>query len=93
MQSWRYERPQSARGLFRGLRLRVALTVGLLAGGLVWVILYLGFLAGRYAWYENLAVVLATFVVVPSVLLVLWILWGIGVGRRFAEGIDDPLEL
>ena len=78
--------------VFRGLKARVAATVGLLAGGLVWIILYLGFFASHSAWYENLAIVLATLVIVPSVLLVMWILWGIGVGRRFRDWAEDSFE-
>jgi hypothetical protein len=93
MESVRAERWYRGRGLFRGLKVRVAATVGLLAGGVVWIILYLAFLAGHYAWYQNLAVILSTLVIVPSVLLVMWILWGIGVGRRFRDWSEDSFEL
>lgn len=87
------ERWHRSRDLFHGLRARVVATVGLLAGGLVWVILYLAFFAGHFAWYQNLAVILSTFVIVPSVLLVMWIVWGIGVGRRFRDWTEDSLKL
>ncbi len=74
---------------FRGLRRRVVATVGLLVGGLVWVILYLAFLAGRFAWYQNLAVVLATFLVVPAVVVAMWVSWGMAAGRRFHDALAD----
>ena len=45
--------------------------------------LYLAFLAGRFAWYQNLAVVLVSVLVVPTVVVVMWVLWGMKVGRRF----------
>jgi hypothetical protein len=93
MESVRAERWYRGRELFRGLRARVVATVGLLAGGLAWIILYLAFFAGHFAWYQNLAIILSTLVIVPSVLLVMWILWGIGVGRRFRDWADDAHEL
>ena len=77
---------------FRGLRRRIVSTVGLLVGGLVWVILYLAFLAGRFAWNQNLAVVLATLLVVPAVVVVMWVSWGWAMGRRFHPACwDDDL--
>jgi len=74
--------PAQAVPFFRGLRRRLFATVGLLVGGLVWVILYLAFLAGRFAWYQNLAVVLVSFLVVPAVVVAMWIAWGLSLGRR-----------
>jgi len=82
-------RPEGAGYFFRGLRARIVATVGLLVGGLCWVILYLAFLAGRFAWYQNLAIVLVSFLVVPAVVVVMWMYWGIGVGRRFGRAFWD----
>ena len=67
----------------RGLRARIVATVGLFVGGLCWVVLYLAFWAGRFAWYQNLAVVLVSVIAVPAVVIVMWVLWGMTVGRRF----------
>jgi len=78
--------------MFRGLKRRVVATVGLLVGGLVWIVLYLAFLAGHFAWYQNLAIVLSTFLVVPTVVIVMWVLWGLGLGRRFGGWADDPFD-
>lgn len=75
---------------FSGLRARVIATVALLVGGLCWVILYLAFLAGKFAWYQNLAILLVSFLVVPAAVVVMWVLWGLRVGRRFrGEWWDD----
>lgn len=75
--------PSEEGRFFRGLRLRILATVGLLVGGLGWVILYLAFLAGHFAWYQNLAIVLVSFLVVPAIVVVMWICWGLAVGGRF----------
>jgi hypothetical protein len=81
--------PAHAVPFFRGLRLRIAATISLLVGGLCWVVLYLAFLAGRFPWYQNLAVVLVSCVAVPTAVVVMWVLWGISVGRRFRHAIWD----
>lgn len=83
--------PAGAVPFFRGLKVRIVATVALLIGGLVWVILYLAFLAGHYAWYQNLAIVLVSFLVVPTIAVVMWVVWGISVGRRFQRAFweDD----
>ena len=74
---------------FRGLRRRIIATAVLLVGGLCWVVLYLAFLAGRFPWYQNLAIVLVSFLVVPAVVVLMWISWGISVGRRFHHAFWD----
>ena len=77
---------------FQGLRRRVVATVGLLAGGLSWVILYLAFLAGRFSWYQNLAVVLTSFLVVPAVIIAMWVSWGLAMGGHVHHAFwDDDL--
>ena len=78
--------PDVAGHFFRGLKARIVATIALLVGGLAWVILYLAFLAGHFAWYQNLAIVLVSFLVVPTVVVVMWVLWGLRIGRRFRDG-------
>jgi hypothetical protein len=67
----------------RKLRARVIATVALLVGGLAWIVLYLAFLAGRFPWYQNLAVVLVTLFLVPTVVVLMWVTWGLSAARRF----------
>lgn len=74
--------PARAVPFFRGLRARVVATIALLAGGLGWIILYLAFLAGRFAWYQDLAVVLVSLIAFPASVIAMWISWGMSVGRR-----------
>jgi len=84
-------RPTGAEAVpfFAGLKARIVATVALLVGGLCWVILYLAFLAGHFAWYQNLAIVLVSFLVVPTMVVVMWIFWGLKVGRRFHHAFWD----
>jgi hypothetical protein len=82
-------RPSRAVPFFRGLRNRLIATVALLVGGLCWVVVYLAFLAVHFPLYENLAVVLVSFLSVPTILVVMWISWGLSVGRRFRRALRD----
>ena len=68
---------------FRKLKRRIIATVSVLVGGLAWVVLYLAFLAGRFPWYQNLAVVLVTMILVPTIVVVMWVAWGLSTARRF----------
>jgi hypothetical protein len=74
---------------FRGLKARIVATLALLVGGLCWILLYLAFLAGRFSWYQNLAIVLVSLIVVPVAVVVMWVLWGMKVGRRFRDAFWD----
>lgn len=76
---------------FRGLMIRIAVSVALLVGGFVAIVLYLAFLATSFAWYQNLAVVLSIVVVIPACVVLLWVLWGLRFRRRmwqWSEGWD-----
>jgi hypothetical protein len=76
------------RPVVTGLKIRIAASLVLLVGGIVFVMLYLAFLASRFAWYQNLAVILSALLVVPVGVLLMWVLWGIGLSRRFVH-LDD----
>lgn len=90
---WRQEFRQGIGPVFRGWKLRVEATLVLLVGGLVWVILYLGFLANHLSWYQNLSVVLATLLLIPLVVVLLWFSWGMAVRRRMWEWINASAPL
>ena len=76
----------SKHAILGGLRTRIVATVSLLAGGLAFAVLFLAFVATKLPWYQNLGVLLADLIVVPAIVIVMWISWGIGIGRRFHEG-------
>jgi hypothetical protein len=84
--------PATVVPFFRGLMARVAASFALLVGGLVWVIVYLAFLADRFPWYQNLAVVLLSFLLVPIVLIAMWVHWGLTLGRRVRRAFWDDWE-
>ena len=74
---------------FRGIRVRVVATLGLAIGGLIWLILYAAFWAARFAWYQNLAVILSTLVAVPTIVIGMWVVWGLRVRRYFWDDRFD----
>ncbi len=89
MSSWSdYNVWERGEGLWRGLRIRIAATFALAAGGFVALLLYAAFLASRFAWYENLAVILSALVLIPATIVGMWLLWGLSLHRRFAP--DEP---
>lgn len=77
--------PSSPDRILRRLVAPIAATIAVATGGLVFLITYLGFLAVHYPWYENVAVVLSTAVVVPVALASIWVFWGLGVSRRWVH--------
>jgi hypothetical protein len=68
---------------FRGLRVRLAATFAIVVGAVVWIVYYALFWAGHFAWYANLAVLFATFLVAPIAIVAMWVAWAIGLHRRF----------
>lgn len=90
MPNWsEYNVWERGEGLWRGLRRRIAATFALVAGGFAALVLYAAFLASRFAWYENLAVILSALVLIPASIVVMWLLWGLSLHRRFAP--DEPI--
>lgn len=82
---------ERGRRMLAGLKIRIAATFALAVGGIVWLLLYVAFWAGRFAWFQNLAVILSTVLVVPASIVAMWILWGVGMHRRFwSEGPFGP---
>lgn len=71
------------RKTWRGLWRMVVGSIAMLAGGLVFVICFLGFEAPRLPWYENAAVVLSAFILVPLILIGMWVGWALAMGRHF----------
>ncbi len=80
------------RSIVRGWKVRLVASVSLLVGGFVGLILDLAFLGSRFTWYQNLAVVLSTILVVPVVVVMIWVLWGIEVARRTHLWFTEPFD-
>jgi hypothetical protein len=75
--------------MLQGLKIRILASIGVATAGAVFIALYLGFLAERFPWYSNLAVVLSALFVIPALLAGLWIHWGIAFARRFTRRFGD----
>jgi len=71
---------------FRSVRRRIAATLAVVVGGFVGMVLYLAFVAAKFAWYVNLFVVLGWIVVIPLAVVAIWVLWGL----RFAQPFHRP---
>ncbi len=95
MSNGKWEGPWENGGrMFRAIRRRIAASLAIVVGGLVGLLYYLFVWAGRFNWYQNFAVVLSTILIVPTVLIGLWVFWGLGLARRAAwlhhvDAFDD----
>jgi len=56
---------------------RVVATVVIGAAWLVFLVLFLAFFAQNFHWYQNLAIVLASFVVSGALTIVMWVRWAL----------------
>ena len=79
------------RQLYRALRARVAATLALVAGSAVGLLAYAFLAASRFAWFQNLAVICSTLILVPAVILVMWVQWAAKLHRHivFDATIDS----
>ena len=68
--------------ILRQVKSRLLASIGAAASGAIGVLLYLGLLADRFAWYTNVAVVLTVLVAVPTVIGLVWIQWGLSLAQR-----------
>jgi len=74
----------------RAIKRRIAATLALAVGGIVWVLLYAAFWATHFNWYQNLAVVLSSILIVPTVIVAMWVLWGVGLAgyHRWHDSVE-----
>lgn len=66
-----------------GMAWRVAVSVFVGVCWMIFIILFLFFYAGNYSLYQNLAVFLASILVVAAVLGPMWAYWGIKYARTW----------
>ncbi|HUI38687.1 MAG TPA: hypothetical protein VLY85_03545 [Thermoplasmata archaeon] len=86
----RDEDPRVEGTILRTLKRRILASIGIGTAVSVLLLLYVGFLAERYPWYANVAVVLSGFVVLTAALAALWVAWGISLARHFGARFDGP---
>jgi len=60
----------------KGMRWRVAVSIVVSVGWLIFLIIWLGFFAGDYTGYQNLAIFLVSILVVAAIVGPIWAVWG-----------------
>jgi hypothetical protein len=68
-----------------GMRWRVSLSIIMGVGWLVFLILWLAFYASDFNVYQNIAIVLASILIVGAVLGAWWTSWGMKHSRKFTK--------
>jgi len=68
-----------------GLASRIAVSIVVGVAWLVFLIIFFAFYADRFTVYQNLAVFIASILVVVAITIPMWVYWGIKVAPRYAE--------
>ena len=72
-------------GMPQGMASRVALSIIVFFGWLIFIIIWFVFYASAYSLLENIAVIVVAFLVGIAVLAVSWATWGMKFSTRMAE--------
>ena len=75
-----------------GIASRIAVSIVVGIAWLVFLIIFFAFYADRFSVYQNLAVFLASVLVVGAIMIPMWVYWGIKVGPRYAERWERRFE-
>jgi len=75
----RYRRPEDT----PGFGWRVSLSIIVFFAAIAFVVLWLFFFADAFTLYQNLAVLLATFLIFIGVMGAAWSWWGMKYGKKF----------
>jgi hypothetical protein len=62
----------------RPLGSKVAGTIGVGVGWVVFILLFLAFYAGNFTFWQNLAIFIVSAVVATGLIVVMWIRWALG---------------
>jgi len=65
-----------------GLAPRVAASIVVLFGGLIFAIVYVAFFAASFSLFQKIAVVLVVFLAVIAILGLMWASWGMKYGMK-----------
>ncbi|MCZ7384805.1 MAG: hypothetical protein O8C63_08675 [Candidatus Methanoperedens sp.] len=65
-----------------GLALRVALTIVILFGGLIFAIIYVAFFTASLSTFQKIAVILVVVLAMIGILSLMWASWGIKHGMK-----------
>jgi len=76
----------------QGLASRIAVSVAIGIAWLVFLVIFLAFYAEGFSIYRNLAIFIASILVVGAILGPMWVYWGIKVGPEYAERWERRFE-
>ncbi len=68
-----------------GLGLRVAVSIVVLFGGVIFAIIYVAFFALSFSLFQKIAVILVVLLAVIAILGAMWAAWGIKFGKEWQE--------
>ena len=68
-----------------GMRWRVSFSIVVGVGWLVFLILWLAFYASDFDVYQNIAIFLASLLIIGAALGAAWAPWGMKYGRKFEK--------
>ena len=68
-----------------GLALRVAISIIVLFGLLIFAIIYVAFFASTISLFQKIAVILVAILVATAILGAMWASWGIKYGKDWKE--------
>jgi len=68
-----------------GLASRIAVSIVVGVAWLLFLVIFLFFYAGGFNIYQNLAIVIASILVVFAILGPMWVYWGIKVASKYGE--------
>jgi RsiW-degrading membrane proteinase PrsW (M82 family) len=71
-----------------GLGLRVAVSMIVVFGWLIYAIVHVVFFWENFSTTQNLALIIITFLIGVAILGVMWASWGINISKRFSEKND-----
>jgi RsiW-degrading membrane proteinase PrsW (M82 family) len=71
-----------------GLGLRVAISIIVVFGWLIYAIVHVVFFWENFSTTQNIALIIITFLVGVAILGAMWAAWGIGIGKQFSEKND-----
>ena len=70
------------------LRRRLVASIAGITGWIAFALLWVAFWASRYTLFQDITVVIVSLVVLFGLLAALWVSFGVGVARRWADGWD-----
>ena len=72
-----------------GLSSRVAVSIAVFFGWLIFLVVWLFFYAGRFSVLENIGIALVAFLVGIAVLAIVWASWGMKYGKKMERWGDS----